>query len=244
MPDDDRRPLTSKQIADVLRARIRDGELQPGARVPSIRELMEAHGVSTHTAQRAMQALVQEGLIDVGVGSRGSIVRRVPEMVERSGSYTRPSKPGAASRYKDKTVHGEIGPTGAPEFVASLLDVSPGDVVVVRRRTMVDRQTAEPHELVASFYPADIALKTALARPGPLEGGSPDELERLGFPPGPATEWVYSRMPTPDEVDALNLRPNAPVFRIVRQSRTEAGRPVEVIEMIMSAERYVMRYEF
>jgi GntR family transcriptional regulator len=124
-----------------------------------------------------------------------------------------------------------------------LLKVERGAVVVVRRRTMVDRETEAPNELVNSFYPAEIALGTPLAERGLLRGGSPDELARLGFPPGPATEWVYARMPTAAELEALGLRPNFPVFRIVRQVRTEQGRPVEVLEMVMSAERYVMRYE-
>ena len=243
MPDADGTRLTSKQIADAIRSRIVAGDLKPGDRIPSMRDLVKNYGVSTHTAQRAIQVLAQSGLVEVGLGSRGSKVRKPPEMVERSGSYTRPAAPGAGPRYKDKTRRGEIGPTGAPKFVADLLGVAEGDVVVVRRRTMVDPETEDPHELVSSFYPAEIAMGTALARREPLEGGSPDELARLGFPPGPATEWVYARMPTPEEMQTLNLRPNTPVFRLVRQSRTEDGRPVEVIEMVMSAERYVMRYE-
>lgn len=187
--------------------------------------------------------LAQSGLIEIGLGSHGSKVVEPQEMIERSGSYTRATGQSGSERYRDRTRPGEVGPTGAPAFVAPLLGVAEGDVVVVRRRTMVDRETEEPHELVTSYFPADIAMGTPLASRAPLDGGSPEELKRLGFDPGPATEWVYARMPLPEEMAALNLRPNVPVFRLVRQSRTEDGRPVEVLEMVMSAERYVMRYE-
>jgi GntR family transcriptional regulator len=240
MPDGDDRTLTSKQIADVLRRRIEDGDLPPGARVPPVRELMEAYHVSTHTAQRAHQALAKDGLIVIGAGSRGSTVRRPPEMTEVPGGELL----GGSNRPVDRTRLGEVGPTGAPEFVAERLKVERGAVVVVRRRAMVNRASGVPNMLVASFFPADVALGTPLAERVLLEGGSAGELQRLGFEPKPAEEWVYARMPTTGEVEALNLRSAFPVLRVVRLVLNRDGRPLEALELVMSAERHVMRYEF
>ncbi|MFB9903799.1 aminotransferase-like domain-containing protein [Allokutzneria oryzae] len=50
---------------------------RPGDRLPSVRELMARHHVSPVTVQRAIRALVAEGLVD-SVPGRGSFVARPP----------------------------------------------------------------------------------------------------------------------------------------------------------------------
>jgi molybdate-binding protein/DNA-binding transcriptional regulator YhcF (GntR family) len=52
-----------KRIADRLRKRIRDGELRPGDRLPSIRELTAEWHCTPGTIQKAYQELAQAGLI-------------------------------------------------------------------------------------------------------------------------------------------------------------------------------------
>lgn len=52
-----------RQIADDLRARIRSGEYEPGAQVPSKALLMREHHVSLNTVNDAMKVLISEGLI-------------------------------------------------------------------------------------------------------------------------------------------------------------------------------------
>lgn len=73
-----------KQIADVLRAAIRSGELGPGARLPSEHELVERDGVARGTARQAIVLLRSEGLIE-SVHGVGSFVREhEPAVVLRS----------------------------------------------------------------------------------------------------------------------------------------------------------------
>ena len=57
-----------RQVADVLRMRIKSGELGPRRRLPSIAELVEEHGVPRATAARAQQVLVEEGLAEIVPG--------------------------------------------------------------------------------------------------------------------------------------------------------------------------------
>jgi DNA-binding GntR family transcriptional regulator len=57
-----------RQVADVLRMRIKSGELGPRRRLPSIAELVEEHGVPRAAAARAQQVLVDEGLAEVVPG--------------------------------------------------------------------------------------------------------------------------------------------------------------------------------
>jgi DNA-binding transcriptional regulator YhcF (GntR family) len=52
-----------RQIYDYLAAQIDSGELAPGDRIPSIRDLAQTWGVALTTAQKTMNALRQEGKI-------------------------------------------------------------------------------------------------------------------------------------------------------------------------------------
>jgi DNA-binding transcriptional regulator YhcF (GntR family) len=57
------------QLAWALRSRIRDGQLQPGQRLPGLREVAEATGVNVNTVRAVYQRLEQAGLIDTQQGS-------------------------------------------------------------------------------------------------------------------------------------------------------------------------------
>src|ERR1700753_4424899 len=57
------------QLAWALRARIADGRLTPGMRLPGLRELAESTEVNINTIRTVYQRLEQEGLIDTQHGS-------------------------------------------------------------------------------------------------------------------------------------------------------------------------------
>ena len=64
------------EVAAVLRHQIMSGELQPGARLPALRELTEQLGVARMTVVQAMNTLEDQGLIERHSG-RGTFVREV-----------------------------------------------------------------------------------------------------------------------------------------------------------------------
>ncbi|MER6713271.1 GntR family transcriptional regulator [Streptomyces sp. NPDC006386] len=70
---DDPRPA-SQQVADAIRAEILSGALEPGAKVPSVRDLAKRYSVAAMTAQNAVEILRKEGLVYTSPG-RGSFVR-------------------------------------------------------------------------------------------------------------------------------------------------------------------------
>lgn len=71
-PDADRR--ASRQLADGLRAEIRAGTYAPGGKLPSYRQLRDAHHVALNTAQAAIRLLAAEGLVEIRPAS-GAFVR-------------------------------------------------------------------------------------------------------------------------------------------------------------------------
>jgi DNA-binding GntR family transcriptional regulator len=50
------------QIAAQIRVRIESGEIQPGAALPSVSQIVGEYGVAKLTAQKALRLLVDEGL--------------------------------------------------------------------------------------------------------------------------------------------------------------------------------------
>jgi GntR family transcriptional regulator len=61
------------QVADILRRRIRKGQLGPDDRLPSETELIELYGVGRKTARSAIKVLRDEGLVYT-VEHRGTYV--------------------------------------------------------------------------------------------------------------------------------------------------------------------------
>jgi GntR family transcriptional regulator len=70
-PNDPRPPYA--QIADDMREAIRSGELAPGQRLPSGRDLATQYGVALMTIQKALATLRSEGLLHSYRG-RGTFV--------------------------------------------------------------------------------------------------------------------------------------------------------------------------
>ncbi|MCX4994505.1 winged helix-turn-helix domain-containing protein [Streptomyces longwoodensis] len=75
--------LTPQEIADVLRERIRVGELRAGDRLPTQAELAEEFGVERGTVRQALRALQEDGLLtNVSKGSPPRIAESSPVVEE------------------------------------------------------------------------------------------------------------------------------------------------------------------
>ncbi len=67
----------AEQLRDQLRAMIQSGRLQPGQRLPPVRQLAQALGIHFNTVARAYRLLSKEGWISLRHG-RGAYVRQAP----------------------------------------------------------------------------------------------------------------------------------------------------------------------
>ena len=73
-PDYEAAETVSQQIAAWIRGRIESGDLQPGRRLPTERQMLELYGVAATTTRRAYRLLAAEGLVATTEG-RGTHVR-------------------------------------------------------------------------------------------------------------------------------------------------------------------------
>jgi len=73
--ENDPRPLYA-QIAGEIKEQIRDGTLQPGDELPSVRELADSLAINLHTVHHAYQQLRDQGIILLRLGQRARVATR------------------------------------------------------------------------------------------------------------------------------------------------------------------------
>jgi DNA-binding transcriptional regulator YhcF (GntR family) len=86
-----------RRIAAEIRVRILTGELRPGDRMPSIRQIAQRWGVAVATATRVMATLRDEGLVEAKVGS-GTVVSARASEDQPAGRPASPRPRQAESR--------------------------------------------------------------------------------------------------------------------------------------------------
>lgn len=245
----DPRPA-SRQIADDLRGDIVSGNLAPGARLPSERELVAKYGTAAQTVKQAVALLKTEGLV---IGKRGSgVFVRVAPPITRHGMerFSRAGRAaGRAAQQAEAEAAGltwrqevlELAEVPAPAWVAEIYGIAVGDPVFVRRRR--EWVADEPNQLADSYYRPEVVAGTAVTELKTGPGGSYARLEEAGHTITRFREEIGVRMPTPTELRALRLGPGVPVAHVRRIAFTDDG-PLEVFEGVMSGDRVSFLYEF
>jgi GntR family transcriptional regulator len=243
-----------EDIVDELRESIVDGRLGSGERLPSENELARRYETSRPTVRRALALLKAEGLVTTEQG-RGVFVRSTPQvrLLLSGANFRRHRRAGVSGFNAQVAEQGqvpeqrllEVARLPATKEVAQRLGIADDAEVVVRRRLFV--VNGEPVALCDSYYPAGIADGTALADPENIEGGAYGLIED---PEGPikrrlrrSVDDLECRMPTPAEVDELQLGSGVPVVRVLRTVYDSEKVAVEVQETIAAADKHRFRYE-
>ncbi|WP_435210659.1 GntR family transcriptional regulator [Streptomyces sp. bgisy034] len=133
------------------------------------------------------------------------------------------------------------GEVPAPDEVATLLGLSTGEPVVVRRRII--QLNGKPCELTDTYYPTSIARGTRLAEKGKIPRGAVTFLAELGHVGTRVREDVTARMPGDDEREALQMGADEPVLRLSRLTLDGDDKPIQADLMVMPAHRQRLRYE-
>lgn len=222
-----------QQIAAELRDLIMRGDLSPGSQLPSTAQLVERYGAANATIQHALKALKDEGFLDSHVG-KGVYVRDRQPFVIDAAAYLAPT-PGRF-RYQLLAVDTLVPPAD----IAEGLRLAPDTTAVVRTRILFHDD--QPVEMSASYYPAEIAANSSLARAAKIRGGAPAVLTDLGFPQRTFVDRISARPPTMEEAETLDLPDGTPVIRQLRVVYSDSERPVEASVLIKGAHLYELLY--
>ena len=232
------------RVLEDLRARISEGVLEPGARVPSRNAIIARYGVGETAAKHALQVLAAEGLIEARAGS-GSYVRRAP--VTRLMDHDRVQYPGSpfglgepAGRLSLEYQAEQVPP---PPDIARRLGLLPGSDPVMRTRYLLSADGVAI-QLATSYEPVQITGGTAIAVPeqGTFAGrGVIERMKAIGIRVDEVTEEISVRPSLRSEATVLAISPGAPVL-LVQRTHLADGTPVEAADIVLAADGFRLRY--
>ena len=237
-----------QRIAADLRAQIAAGELAPDAQLPTEHELAERYGVARQTVRNGISVLVGEGLV-VARRPLGHFVRRREQMSyrpqEESRQGARPEMDtfvqqiSAEGRTPQQSI--DVALVQAGPDIASRLQVEEGTVVVARRRVRLIN--GQPVNINDSHYPLDVVKDSPIMSPEDVKVGTNQALADLGYPQVRATDEIFIRMPTPDQIHRLNLGPGTPVAVHYVTGYTANDRPVRCTINVLPGDLHRIVFE-
>lgn len=218
------------QVATYFERGIQAGLLPPGTLFDNEIRIAEQLGVSRPTMRRALEQLVDQGLI---VRRRGIGTRVVQPQVRRPLELT--------SLYDDLARAGRHPTTHVLDFqtrpataeMAEALGVETGTPVVSLQRLRSAR--GEPIALMTNVLPADLVEFGADDLAG---AGLYELLRRSGIHLHSATQIVAARNATSAESNLLELARGSALLTVDRTTLDDSGRVVEVATHLYVASNY------
>lgn len=217
------------QLAQAIEAAIRDGDLAPGDRFENELALAKRLTLSRPTTRRAIQELVDKGLL---VRKRGVGTQVVQSPVHRRVELT--------SLFDDLTRAGQTPTTELLEYQRMVVDeevatelnlAADAEVVMIQRLRCAN---GEPLAVMTNYLPADLAPDA-------------EELEASGLYQALRTRGVHIRLArqrigakpaSRSEARLLNEKAGAPLLTMSRTAFDDSGKAVEYGSHCYRASRY------
>src|SRR3712207_2384943 len=217
------------QLSQAIERAIAGGDLPAGSRLENEILLAQRYGLSRPTVRRAVQELVDKGLL---VRKRGVGTQVIQPHVRRSVELT--------SLYDDLARGGEAPTTEvlslervpAPADIAEELDLPEGDEVVVVRR--LRRSHGEPLALLTNHLPGRFRPTVADL----TEHGLYEYLRAQGVGLRVAHQRIGARPARAEEARHLDEPPGAALLTVRRTAFDDRGTAVEHGRQVYRASRY------
>ncbi len=207
------------QVAQRIEKAIMDGDLPAGSRLENEVALGERIGLSRPTVRRAIQDLVDKGLL---VRRRGIGTQVVHGQINRGVELTSLYEDLANSGQKPSTEILAIDVVKAEAKVAEHLGVAVGsDVLHLRRLRKTD---SVPVSILENWLPADF---TSLTEEDLANHGLYQLMRSRGVTMRVARQRIGARKATAGESELLNVEKGAALLTMERTAYDNSGRAVE-----------------
>ena len=218
------------QVASRLQELIEQGEIGVGARIENEVDLAERLGVSRPTTRRAIQYLVERGMLirKRGVGTQ-VVHPKVRRPVELSSLY---DDLVSADR-EPRTEVLDLRVIRAPAEVAAALELAPGTEV-----TWIERLRYAGGEPLALMHNAIPVGLLPLTEQDLAQQGLYELLRRAGYVPRIATQVIGARSATAAEARTLQEKRGASLLTMTRTAWDAGGRVLEYGSHLYRASRY------
>jgi GntR family transcriptional regulator len=225
--EDENTPLYI-QLAKNLRRHISDGGIDPGNALPSERDLSEMTGMSRVTIRKAIERLIEEGLLFRRQGLGTFVAPRIEAQGSTLSGFSddalrRGERPGVIWMFKNYA-----SPT---EDEAQALEIAQTTKVarLGRVRLLGGEPLAIEHAVVpARFLPVLEQIGDSLYA----------VLGMGGFRPITGRQRIRASLATPTEAAILSIQQNSEILRIERLTRLADNTPVEFTRSAYRGDRY------
>ena len=218
------------QVSQQIERAISSGQLGPGARLDNEISLADQFGLSRPTMRRAIQELVDKGLLvrKRGVGTQvvhGQVTRPV-ELTSLFDDLARGNQAPRTTLLVNEII-------AASETVAHFLDVPVGARVLRLRRLRF--ANTEPLAILENYLPDDLSD----IGQSDLEARGLYQLMRArGVHIRVAKQKIGARAGTAEECQLLGERKGSPLLTMDRATHDDSGRPVEWGHHVYRASQY------
>lgn len=207
------------QVSTALERAIRAGDIPPGARLENEIAIAQRLGLSRPTIRRAMQELVDKGLL---VRRRGIGTQVVHGQVRRQVELTSLFEDLQSSHHEPTTVVLEHEVRAADAATAAALGVEEGsDVVYLRRQRSTD---GVPVAVLENYLPPEFADITTEQL---QQKGLYQIVRARGVAVRVANQRIGARRAQGDESTLLDIEKGGPVLTMERVAFDGSGRAVE-----------------
>jgi DNA-binding GntR family transcriptional regulator len=225
--------LRHREVREAIASRIASGDLAPGDRLPSERDLQEEFSCARSVIRQALAALARDGWI-LSSNQRGYTILgpRIPWI-----SRLRLLSDEPWTLTIDK-VHQDV----APDDIAEALAIPTRSPVIVRESHTSASASGERWSAGTSYYPTEGLGTNATAILMTRAEINYDDIEAaygrrvLGY-----HEIIRARTPTDAETRALEVSDRQPLIEVRRTSRTTSS-PVSAFVFIGRADRFEADY--
>lgn len=207
------------QVSQIIEAAILNGTLPPGSRIENEVALGERVGLSRPTIRRAIQDLVDKGLL---VRRRGVGTQVVHGQVTRGVELTSLNDDLENSGQKPSTEMLEFKVVPADAKIAEQLAVSLGSPTLYLHRIRLS--DGVPVAVMENWLPEDF---TTLSKNDVSEHGLYQVLRSRGVTMRVAKQRIGARKSTNQESDYLDIEKNAALLTMDRTAFDNSGRAVE-----------------
>lgn len=227
-----------RQVAQGMRQHIRD-TMKVGDMIPTESELEQHFRVSRATIRRAIDDLVDEGLLTRQQG-KGTFVRE-PKLTYEPARLPSWTESIRALGHVPSTRMTRAQEVPAPVWVRDRLRLEADATLLwLWRLRLADD---EPISIMVNYVPT--RLVPGLGEHGLTRESLYDEYrEAYGLPLARVEDEVEARSAAEDEAALLGIRPGSPILEVCRTTFLADGVPAEVAVVRSRADRYRYRAAF
>lgn len=225
------------RIASALEARIRSGNLPPGARVPGEKDLAVEHGVSPITVRAAMRVLLDQNLI-VRQPGRGTFVTEWGGEKRTWGLDSMEALLSIASNSQMRLVgwHQVPTPPWVGEFAPAVFNARCLRVQLLRRSDDV------PYLLTNAYYPPEIAAMLRSSDFARAEARHRLAIhiveDKCHLTVSEVRQTMSAEVADVETAKCLGLKRGAPILTVVRENYTDRGELLQLAKSYYRTDRY------